>query len=360
MTGYIGGDTLYHLHTEHSDRLHCAVLVRTQEKADKVKQAYPNVEIILGSLDDSELLEEQAAKADIVIRTSTLNPLNSLLQSQVTANNPDRADCADASDHENAAKAIGTGLLKGHSASRPGYWLHTGGTGILTYRDSEAGRLGIRDEKEYNDLEGVEELTNLPDSAFHRNVDKIVLDFGTKYAEVVKTVIVCPPTIYGKGRGPVSGRGRQVYELARLVLREGYTPVIGGGEARWNHVHVRDLTRCFAALTQRALEGDSSKEVWGERGYLFTEAGEHVWTDLARAISRTAVEKGMLGEEAVREDSLSKDAAIEQAGFEAVSWGWNSRGQALRARKFLGWEPKEKSIFEEVPQILEEEKARLG
>lgn len=43
--------------------------MRTQEKADKVKKAYPNVNIVLGGLDDSELLEKEAAKADIVLRT---------------------------------------------------------------------------------------------------------------------------------------------------------------------------------------------------------------------------------------------------------------------------------------------------
>jgi len=49
-----------------------------------------------------------------------------------------------------------------------------------------------------NDWSGVEELTTLPDSAFHRNVDKVVLEAGTKHGDVIKTNIVCPPTIYGK------------------------------------------------------------------------------------------------------------------------------------------------------------------
>jgi hypothetical protein len=49
----------------------------------------------------------------------------------------------------------------------------------------------------YDDWDGVGELTHLPDHAFHRNVDQIVLDAGAKYAGVVKTALVCPPTIYG-------------------------------------------------------------------------------------------------------------------------------------------------------------------
>ena len=106
-------------------------------------------------------------------------------------------DTADASDHEGAAKAIASGLAEGHTPSNPGYWLHTGGTGILTYEDSHNNRLGEWSTKEYNDLSGVDDLTHLPDDAFHRNVDKIVLEAGTKHADRVKTALVCPPTIYG-------------------------------------------------------------------------------------------------------------------------------------------------------------------
>ena len=69
MTGYIAGDALYALHSEHPDYEY-ACLVRTQEKAEAVKKAFPNVRIVLGGLDDSVVLEEEAAKADIVLRTA--------------------------------------------------------------------------------------------------------------------------------------------------------------------------------------------------------------------------------------------------------------------------------------------------
>jgi hypothetical protein len=109
------------------------------------------------------------------------------------------ADAADASDHAGAAKSIAAGLVKGHSKTNPGYWLHTGGTRILTYTDStnDFAGLGTRSEKQYNDLSGIDELINLPDEAFHREVDKIVITTGEKHEDSVKTVVVCPPTIYG-------------------------------------------------------------------------------------------------------------------------------------------------------------------
>lgn len=157
--------------------------------------------MVIGELDDSDKLAKEAAWADVVIHT------------------------ADASDHAGAANAISKGLIEGHSPERPGYWLHTGGTGILTYFDSDVRKVaGEPDDKVFNDWDKVDELVNLPAAAFHRNVDEIVLKAGTEHADRVKTAIVCPPTIYGRGRGPISGRGRQVYEFTSFILKEKYSP----------------------------------------------------------------------------------------------------------------------------------------
>ena len=71
VTGYIAGDALYALNQKHPDYEYSA-LVRTQEKADIVKKAFPNIRIVLGGNDDSDLLKEEAAKADVVLRTSPL------------------------------------------------------------------------------------------------------------------------------------------------------------------------------------------------------------------------------------------------------------------------------------------------
>lgn len=69
VTGYIAGDALVSLHKHHPEYSY-ACLVRTQEKADRVKAAFPNARIVLGDLDDSALLEREAAWADIVLRKS--------------------------------------------------------------------------------------------------------------------------------------------------------------------------------------------------------------------------------------------------------------------------------------------------
>ncbi|KAL4863910.1 hypothetical protein BDV12DRAFT_20753 [Aspergillus spectabilis] len=338
ITGYIGGDLFHHLSQQHSN-YEFSALIRTEEKAKYVTDLYPNVRVVLGDLDDAEKIENESAWADVVIHT------------------------ADASDHVGAAKAIAKGLIQGHSAERPGYWLHTGGTGILTYFDSEVRKVhGEHDEKVFNDYDGVSELTNLPAEAFHRNVDEVVLKTGIEHGDSVKTVIVCPPTIYGRGRGPVALRGRQVYELTSFILKEGYIPVIGRGLARWNNVHVYDLSRLFGLLVDAATDSarKDDEEIWGGKGYFLSENGEHVWGDLARYIGQQAHKLGYLKEEP-EVKALSLDEAIQSpAGFEAASWGWNSRGRALRGKTVLDWKPKERSIEEEVEDILKAEASRLG
>lgn len=66
-TGYIGGDALATLTQRHPEFTYSA-LVRSSEKADQVKAQYPNIRIVLGDLDNSQLLERESAAADIVLR----------------------------------------------------------------------------------------------------------------------------------------------------------------------------------------------------------------------------------------------------------------------------------------------------
>ena len=84
--------------------------------------------------------------------------------------------------------------------------------------------------KVYDDWDGVRELTSLPDFAPHRNVDKIVLAAGTETARPLRTAIVCPPTIYGKGRGPGSQRSIQMPELTKSILQEKEGFQVGAGK----------------------------------------------------------------------------------------------------------------------------------
>lgn len=77
-TGYIGGDALYALYNKHPDYEYAA-LIRTEEKASAVKKAFPSLRAVIGGLDDSDLLKQEASKADVVLRESSGSVLSWVL-----------------------------------------------------------------------------------------------------------------------------------------------------------------------------------------------------------------------------------------------------------------------------------------
>jgi nucleoside-diphosphate-sugar epimerase len=111
-------------------------------------------------------------------------------------------------------------------------------------------------------------------------------------------------------------------------------------------------------LTEAAVDKNTSPELWNANGYYLVENGEHIWADLARLMGKKAKEMGLVDKE-LEEKGMDKDKAIHQAGFEAVSWGFNSRGKAERARKVVGWEPRGTGLEACVEEILRDEKVRL-
>lgn len=67
VTGYIGGDGLYAVANAHPDWEYSA-LVRNKEKAARLAEKYPQIRIVLGDLDSSDIIEEEVKNADIVFR----------------------------------------------------------------------------------------------------------------------------------------------------------------------------------------------------------------------------------------------------------------------------------------------------
>ncbi|OJJ44218.1 hypothetical protein ASPZODRAFT_101064 [Penicilliopsis zonata CBS 506.65] len=331
VSGYVGGDALYAL-TNKFPSFEFVVLIRSPANAEEVRKQYPAVKVVLGSLEDTDVVERESAAADIVVH------------------------CGDASDNVPGAHAIAAGLARTHTKENPGYWLHTGGTGVLIFADLDKGVFGEAGDKIYDDWDGVEELVNLPAHAFHRNVDEIVLATQEKTGGAVRTALVCPPTIYGRGRGPLSQRGRQVYSLAQMTLLLNKAPIIGAGKAIWNNIHLYDLSDLWILLVEAALAGRSDEGLWGSKAYYLTENGEHAWGTLAHQLAQAAVKLGYLDQPTAEEISIEEAKSF--AGNEALTWGLNSRGRALRARKLLGWTPSRHSLVEELPTVLQSEQAR--
>lgn len=330
-TGYIGGDALYALVQAHSD-YDITCLVRSSDKGAQIASQYSNVKLVYGDLDNADLLEREAQKADIVL------------------------NCAHA-DHENAAKALVKGVAA-RSQEQPGYLIHTSGTGILNFADLEHKTFGEASAKVYDDWEGIGEVTSLPDYASHRNVDKVILAAGTEKGSRVRTAIVCPPTIYGQGRGPGNQRSIQVPELARFTLERKKGIQIGAGRTYWNTIHVHDLSSCYLALVEAAVD-QGGNATWGNEGYYFTENGQHIWGETAKIVVSTAKDQGFLTSDEIV--TMSSDEANQQLmPYASYMWGTNSRCKAIRARKLLGWSPKERSMNEDIPETVRIEAKRLG
>lgn len=66
-SGYVGGQVLRELSRSHPEYT-IAALIRDGEVAKRITAIFPNVRAVVSSLDDSDIVEEEASKASIVLR----------------------------------------------------------------------------------------------------------------------------------------------------------------------------------------------------------------------------------------------------------------------------------------------------
>ena len=250
--GYVGGDTIVALLEKYPAwESSTRVLVRDAERGALITAVYQKIRLVYGGLDDAAVLEEEAAKADIILNFAD-------------------------SDHLPSANALVRGS-KRHTCGKPAFLIHTSGTGILFWKTINTSTYGDLEPKVYDDWDGIDELTSLPDFALHRNVEKIILEAANDGNGLVKTAIVCPPIIYGLGRGPGNKRGKLLYDLAHLTLRSGEGVRVGKGENRQTHIHVHDLSDLYVLLVEQAAMGGGNA-TWGKKGYYFASNGDQVRT----------------------------------------------------------------------------------
>jgi nucleoside-diphosphate-sugar epimerase len=227
----------------------------------------------------------------------------------------------------------------------------------LTVEDFRTNTWGLERAKQHNDWDGVDELLKLPDDSLHRNVDKIIIAAGQKAPDSVKVAIVCPPTIYGPGRGPGNQKSVQAYWLAAAVLKRKKGFLVGEGKNVWHQVHVQDLSDLFFRLGEAAAAGGGDA-TWNDKGYYLAENGPFVWGDIQRVVAKTAYEKKLIPSPEV--ESISDAQVTELNEFGLYAWGSSSRGTSYRAKKLLGWSPKQPSLLDHIPSIVDIEAKELG
>ncbi|KAF3927779.1 hypothetical protein ABW20_dc0100320 [Dactylellina cionopaga] len=317
-TGYIGGTVLADLTTRYPS-IAITALVRTKEKASLITAAHPSVTTILGDLDSTDILISEASKSDIIITTAD-------------------------SDHPPHIRDIYEGMSQSKSG-KPTYLIHTSGTGIfldLSFkRAGEAVQSAISD-RIWDDVADYQELIDLPEDLLHMNVDVLVRQPPLDRNPNIKYAVVVPPLIYGEGSGPVNKRSIQIPTLIDEFLKRGKAFNLGKGENTWSNVHIQDLSEFYLLLVEEALKENGGKANWNtDGGFYFAENGEHVVGEATKLIAKIAHEKGLIAE-GIDELDLETVKKINPKG--PGLWSTNSLSRATRARKLLGWAPKEISL----------------
>ncbi|QSL87177.1 NAD-dependent epimerase/dehydratase family protein [Pseudomonas atacamensis] len=261
-------------------------LVRSAEQADELKALGMNA--VIGTLDDSQLLAQQARAADAVINAAS-------------------------SDHRGAVEAL-LDALRGSNK----VFLHTSGSSIVG--DASGGKSS--DDIYYED--------NLPEPTVDK-ADRVAIDNLVLAAaqDGVNSAVICNTLIYGHSLG-VNRDSVQLPRLLKQARKSGVVRHVGTGQNIWSNVHIEDVV----ALYQLAL----TKNVPGT--FYFVESGEASFIDMTTAMAEAL----NLGEP---QDWPLQDAEAEW-GYEMANYGLgsNSRVRGKHARELLGWTPKRTSVVE--------------
>lgn len=281
--GFIGGS----IATGLARRGHkVAGLVRSAEQAEELKAL--GITPVIGTLEDSELLIEQARRADGVINAAS-------------------------SDHRGAVQALIEGL---EGSNKP--FLHTSGSSIVG--DASGGKGGGQVYYEGQ----LPEAT--PDKAARVAIDDLVI---ASAKQGVRSAVLCNTLIYGKSLG-VNRDSVQLPRLLKQARKSGVVRHVGPGENVWSNVFIEDVVDLYALALEKTPAGT----------FYFVESGEASFADMSNAMA----EAMGLGQ---AQDWPLKDAEAEW-GYEMANYGLgsNSRVRGKNARELLGWSPKRTSVID--------------
>ncbi|KIJ55851.1 hypothetical protein M422DRAFT_240474 [Sphaerobolus stellatus SS14] len=298
-TGYIGGAALAYLLTNPATKDHSyTAFIRSKEKAKLLESL--GVRTVIGSLEDAATITEEVRKADVVIHT------------------------ADSGDHVEGCKAIIAGLV--NRDDKPIY-IHISGTGVLT--DDARGEYTT--EEIYSDLDP-DHINQLPDTAFHRNVELLVLKASE---QGVRTHIVLPSTIYGLPDHVLAQKGIsnpisiQMPLLIRASMARGQAGICGKGVNLWPNIHITEVASLINTVFEAALAG---KTVTGWEGYYFGESGEYKQLDVCKIVAKTLHANGI----GTPEPTPFTEEEFDKYYGGSHYLGANSRCRGERVRA-MGW-----------------------
>jgi nucleoside-diphosphate-sugar epimerase len=261
-------------------------LVRSAEQADELRAL--GITPVIGTLDDSALLADEALAAEAVINAAS-------------------------SDHRGAVQAL-LDALRGSGK----VFLHTSGSSIVG--DASGGKS--------SDVIYFED--NLPkptvDKAARVAIDNLILAASM---DGVNSAVICNTLIYGHSLG-VHRDSVQLPRLLKQARKSGVVRHVGRGQNIWSNVHIEDVVALYLLALTENVPGT----------FYFVESGEASFIDMTTAMAQAL----NLGEP---QDWALKDAEAEW-GYEMANYGLgsNSRVRGRHARELLGWVPKRTSVVE--------------
>jgi nucleoside-diphosphate-sugar epimerase len=276
--GYIGGSVASALIMDgHKVR----GLIRSKEKADAV--AVHEVDPVIGSLDDADLLQAEARAADAVVNAAS-------------------------SDHRGAVEALISGVS---GSGKP--LIHSSGSSIVADL-----AMGEPSDRIFDEMTPVVPLT---ERAARVAIDQLVLT-----APGIQSVVLCNSMIYGRALGSPA-QSVQIPALVRQAKVSGVARYIGRGLNRWSNVHIADVAALYVLAIARAPAGS----------FMYVESGEEALGEIVRAIA------AQLGLGPAQSISAEEAIAFWGRNLAVFSLGSNSRVRG-RAAVNLGWLPAHRSI----------------
>ncbi|MFJ3321838.1 NAD(P)H-binding protein [Curtobacterium sp. NPDC086286] len=265
-SGYIGSSVLRAL-VAHEHEV--TALVRTDEKAQAVRDAGGRA--LVGDVTDTDVVRRLAHEADAVVHTASAQGID--------------------------ADFIATVLAALEGTPKP--FVHTGG--IFTFGDS-------------TDISEQSPLSPPALTAWR------VPNEATVRASSVRTTIIAPGIVYGRGAGiPAMFVGDGEHEV-RLV---------GDGSQRWTTVHTDDLGELYVLALHRGEQD----------GYVVAATGDNPTV-------REIAEAGAHGSPIVAE---SVDASRERLGTEyADALLLHQEASGAHARSAFGWNPTRPPLVEDL------------
>lgn len=283
-SGYIGGSVAQAL-MQGGDAV--SGLARSAETAAALKRR--GIEPVAGTLDDSGAIAAAAKAADVTLGAAS-------------------------ADHRGAAEAIVKAL-----AGTGKTYIHTSGSSIVGTPARGEFVADIFDE----------DTPFTPPPARQARVE---IDTMVRGAPGMRGVVVAPSLIYGRGHG-LNPDSIQVPWLIDLANKAGVAKHVGSGENRWANVHIDDLVPLYLLAIDKAPAD----------AFYFAENGENSMREVCEAISR------MLGQGGKTQSMSIAEASAEWgAGAAENTMGSNSRVRGKRARAELGWQPRARSLIEEI------------